>query len=146
MVRAKDIMTREVVTVRRWAPIYAAVKLLLENEVTGVPVVEDDMTLVGILTEKDVLQLYYAPEYGRDKTVDEFMTEPAVHFGANESLDEICSCLVENTFRRVPVTSNGKVVGIVSRPDVIAHIAQLAGETVTAAQAAETPEAEKKES
>ena len=60
MFKAKNIMTKEVISVKKDTPIYEAVELLAKNEVTGIPVVKDDMTLVGILTEKDVLRLFYA--------------------------------------------------------------------------------------
>ena len=119
MLKGKDIMTREVVSVRRDASIEEVLELLLENKISGIPVVEEDMTLVGIVTEKDLLGLFYGPEAGKKKTVEDFMTQPAVHFNENENLDDICRCLLEVTFRRVPVTKKGKVVGIVSRPDVL---------------------------
>ncbi len=119
MLTAKDIMTKEVVSVRRNTPVREALQLMLVNEISGVPVVKEDMTLVGIVTEKDLLRLLHGPQGTKGKTVKEFMTQPAVHFEENESLEEICDCLDEVTFRRVPVTKEGKVVGIVSRPDVI---------------------------
>ncbi|HUS73849.1 MAG TPA: CBS domain-containing protein [Sedimentisphaerales bacterium] len=119
MLKAKDIMTEVVVSVRPDMPVQKAVKLLLANEIAGVPVVEKDMTLVGIVTEKDLLKLFNEPESADAGTVAEFMTQPAVHFEEDESLDDICKCLLEMTFRRVPVTRDGKVVGIVSRPDVL---------------------------
>ncbi|MBA7650141.1 Hypoxic response protein 1 [subsurface metagenome] len=120
MLKAKDIMT-----VKKDAPIFEAVELLVKNEITGIPVVEDDMTLVGILTEKDVLRLFYASKEVENKTVNDFMTQPAVHFDENESLPDVCDCLMNNFFRRVPVTSKGKVVGIVSRVDILEYVLQL---------------------
>ena len=60
MLKAKDIMTEEVISVKKDTLIFEAVELLAKNSITGIPVVEDDMTLVGILTEKDVLGLFYA--------------------------------------------------------------------------------------
>jgi len=126
MLKAKDIMTKDVVYVKKETPIYEAMELLRKNDVAGVPVVEDDMTLVGILTEKDVLRLFYADEAEKNKTVEDFMTRPAVHYNENDSLRTICDFMMINYFRRVPVTSKGgKVVGIISRPDVIEHILQL---------------------
>jgi len=127
MLKAKEIMTREVVSVRKDRPVEEALELLLGNEIAGIPVVEEDMTLVGIVTEKDLLGLFYEPEEAKKKTVEDFMTQPAVYFDENESLDEICKCLLEVAFRRVPVTKEGKVVGIVSRPDVLKCIVQGMG-------------------
>ena len=125
MPKAKDVMTEEVVSVRLDTPVEEALELLLEHEISGVPVVGEDMTLLGIVTEKDLLGLLFGPQGVKGKTVEEYMTQPAVHFDENESLEEICQCLVDVTFRRVPVTKDGKVVGIVSRPDVIRTILQL---------------------
>jgi len=127
MLKAKDIMTREVVSARRDTLVEEALELLLGNEIAGIPVVEEDMTLVGIITEKDLLGLFYEPEEVKKMMVEHFMTQPAVHFDENESLDEICKCLLEVTFRRVPVTKEGKVVGIVSRPDVLKCVMQRMG-------------------
>ncbi len=136
MLKAKDIMTKEVITVRKDTPIFEALELLAKNDITGIPVVEDDMTLVGILTEKDVLRLFYAHEDQKNETVSSFMTQPAVHFDENETLPDVCDCLMNYFLRRVPVTSNGKVVGIISRTDIIEYILrQWQGNTVPAAGA-----------
>lgn len=128
MVEAKDIMTTEVISVRRQTPIYEAAGLLMEYEITGMPVVEDDMTLVGVLTEKDLLRLLRTHENEKDKTVEDFMTAPAIFFQENESLEDICDFLMANHFRRVPVTSasrKGQLVGVISRPDVLKCIIHL---------------------
>jgi len=118
-IKARDIMTKDVITVGRYVPIEEALQLMLTNQVAGIPVVEDDGTLVGIITEKDLLALFFEPGAITDKIVQDFMTAPAVHFDENESLKEICKLLIQQTFRRVPVTSRNKVVGVVSRPDVL---------------------------
>ena len=119
MLKAQDIMTKDVVSIRRGTPVEEALELLLAHKISGIPVVEEDMTLVGIVTEKDLLRLFYGPQNAGEKMVEEFMTQPAVHFEVNEKLEDICKCLLDVTFRRVPVTEKGKVVGIVSRPDVL---------------------------
>ena len=118
-------MTTDVVSVTKETPIYEAMELLINNEVTGMPVVDDDMTLVGVISEKDCLRLFYADEEEKNKTVQHFMSQPAVHYKENDSLKTVCDFMMINYFRRVPVTSkNGKLVGILSRPDVIKHILQ----------------------
>ena len=126
MLKAKEIMTTDVVSVTKETPIYEAMELLIKNEITGMPVVDEEMTLVGVISEKDCLRLFYADEEEKNKTVQYFMTQPAVHYNENDSLKTICDFMMINYFRRIPVTSkNGKLVGILSRPDVIAHILQL---------------------
>ncbi len=128
MLKAKDILTREVVSTTRDTPAIDALKILLVNKVAGMPVVEEDMTLVGIITEKDLLALFQEGEHAKNKTVADYMTEPAVNFDENERLYDIWRCLLDVTFRRVPVTSKGKVVGIVSRPDVLKFIIEGMGQ------------------
>ena len=123
MLKAGDLMTKDVVSVTKDTPIYEALQLLRKNDITGMPVIDDDKTLVGILTEKDVLKLFYTGGDYRDKTVDYFMKQPAVSFRVDESLESVCDFLMVQYFRRVPVVSaKGKVIGIISRPDIIDHI------------------------
>ena len=121
-VKAKEIMTKQVISVRKDTPVSEAIELLWKNNITGVPVVDDDMTLVGVLTEKDVLTLFWAHEDQKNETVSSFMTQPAVHFDENDTLASVCECLMNYPLRRVPVTSEDKVVGIVSRADMIGYI------------------------
>jgi len=123
--RPKDIMTKNVITVRRDTPIYEAIELIAERDISGVPVVEDDMTLIGVLSEKDLINLLQDPEGEKEKTVDDFMTQPALFFDEDENLLDICDFLKKNVFRRVPITSKGKVVGVISIRDVIEYILRL---------------------
>jgi signal-transduction protein with cAMP-binding, CBS, and nucleotidyltransferase domain len=85
---------------------------------------------VGILSEKDVVDLFYESEKAENKTVSDYMTEPAVHFDENSALVNLCDFLLKNIFRRVPVTSNGKVIGIISIKDVLNSVLQQRQEKV----------------
>lgn len=129
MLKARDIMTENPVSVQKDTPIYEALELLAKHNVSGIPVVREDMILVGVLSEKDILSLLYAHESDKEKTVNDFMTHPAVHFDEDESLLDVCDCLANNYFRRVPVTSKGKLVGVISRKDIIDYILQLRRES-----------------
>lgn len=121
MLKAKDIMTKRVISVKTDTPIYDALKLIASYGISGLPVVEDDMTLVGIVSEKDVLSLFYNND-DDEITVDDFMTQPPIFFDENESILDICDFLRKNIFRRVPITSEGKLIGIISIRDVIEYI------------------------
>ncbi len=125
MLEAKDIMTRQVICIRKDTPIFEAIKLMVQNGITGIPVVEDDMTLVGMLSEQDVLRLFHTYDDEKDRTVNDFMTQPVVHFEEGELLLDVCYCLRDNSIRRVPVTSNGKVTGVISRSDILKCILEL---------------------
>ena len=89
------------------------------------PVVDQDMNLIGVLSEKDLMNLVDVPEDEQDKTVNDLMTQPALYFEENESLLDVCHFLKKNVFRRVPITSNGKLVGIISIRDIIEFILRL---------------------
>ncbi len=128
MLEAKDIMTRNVVCIKKNIPVVDAIRLMSKNNITGIPVVEDDMTLIGILSEQDVLRLFHTYDDEKDRTVNDFMTQPAIHFEEVECLLDVCYCLRDNSIRRVPVTSNGKVVGVISRSDILKYILQLCDE------------------
>lgn len=123
--KAKDIMTRDVITVKTDTPIYEAMEFVAKYDISGIPVVDDDMSLLGILSEKDMINLLHTPEDYEAKTVNDFMTQPALYFEENESLLDVCDFLKKNVFRRVPITSKGKLVGIISIKDVIKYILQL---------------------
>jgi CBS domain-containing protein len=131
MVTAKDVMTIDVFSVSKDTSLDEAIEVMLRNQISGLPVVEDDMTLVGIITEKDVIRLCEDPAGALNSKVEDFMTTPAVFFDKDDTLANICRCLTDHDFRRVPVTSEGKVVGIVSRPDIAQRILKLARQQAT---------------
>jgi CBS domain-containing protein len=123
MLKIKDVMTKNVISIKKETPIYEAMEIMRKKDITGMPVIEDDMTLVGVITEKDVLRLFYANEEEKNETVGFFMTRPAVSYRENENLQSVCDFMMINYFRRVPVVSKqGKLVGIISRPDIIDYI------------------------
>jgi len=121
MLKAKDIMTRRVVTVKSNTPIYEAIEMLVKNDISGMPVVDDDMALVGMLSEKDATVLFYGDVFQDDRTVEDYMAKPVMHFDENDSLSDVSDFLMKNIFRRVPVTANGKLVGIISVRDVLKY-------------------------
>ena len=125
MLEAKDIMTKNVVCIKKDTLVVDAMRIMSKKNITGIPVVEEDMTLVGILSEQDVLRLFHTYEDEKDRTVNDFMTQPAVHFEEEERLLDVCYCLRDNSIRRVPITSNGKVVGVISRSDILKCILEL---------------------
>ena len=133
MLKAKDIMSKKVICIKRETPVIDAIRVMAEHNITGIPVAEDDMTLVGIISEQDVLRLFHTFPDEQDRTVNDFMTQPAIHFEEGESLLDVCYCLRDNAIRRVPVTLNGKVTGIISRSDILKSILELCDKDNTAA-------------
>ena len=124
MFKVKEIMKTKVITVKRTTDIYEAIRILVENNITGLPVVNDDMTVAGIISEKDVLRLLYEME-DKPGSVEDFMTKDVISFDQEENLVDITEHLINHDFRRVPILEDGKLVGILSRKDVIACILRL---------------------
>jgi CBS domain-containing protein len=124
MTKAKDVMSTCVVSVRRDEDVYEAIRAMAFNEMTGLPVTNEDGTLAGIITEKDVLSLLYEMK-DRPGVVQDFMTTQVVSFDQEADLTEVVEALQTNHFRRVPILDKGRLVGIISRRDIIKHIRTL---------------------
>ena len=89
----------------------------------AMPVVNSKMQLVGIVSEKDVMTLLYNVG-SRTGRVEEFMTRKIVSFDIEDSVVDICDCLVKHHFRRVPIVSGPKkkLVGIITRKNIVQRI------------------------
>jgi CBS domain-containing protein len=138
---AGDVMTRDVATVHPKMSIVAAVEKMVTAHISGVPVVDDENTLVGILTEGDLLrrvELGTAPHHSsflnflrgpglaaleyvktHTLTVEDVMTRDPVTVAADSPLSEVVSSMERSHVRRVPVVDGQKLVGIVSRADLV---------------------------
>lgn len=139
--QARDVMTTDVVTVTPETPVEEVAKLLLARRISGVPVVDANGRLVGILTEGDLmrrpeieterhrswwLRLFADPrgaaeEYVRSRGIraDDVMTRQVVTVTEDTSLSEIAELLEGHRIKRVPVVRGGRVVGIVSRANLL---------------------------
>lgn len=117
----QDVMTVGLQTTTLDAPLLEAAEILVAHGITGLPVVDDSMRLLGILSEKDVLRLLDSSP-SRAWRVRDVMTPDIVSFNVEDDLFDVCKCLANNTFRRVPVLDRGRLVGIISRTDLILYI------------------------
>lgn len=152
---AKDIMVQEVVTLHPEDTVAEATMKFAEHKVSGCPVVDDEGTVVGILSEADILahlktqyksfKMKLPPEimFGISfeemvkekemvKAFDEIggakvrdvMRRNVIVAGENDTIQSVVRKMVKNKINRVPVTSGGKLVGIVTRGDVISGLYQ----------------------
>jgi CBS domain-containing protein len=128
MVQAKDIMTKRLMTIRPQAKIIEVIKLMVDHRVTGLPVVNDDMDLLGMVTEKDILKILLYEKDIKSRTASDLMTTEITSFNEDENLMPILKSLVENNFRRVPILSDEKLVGIISRRDIMNFLSEKVGE------------------
>jgi CBS domain-containing protein len=128
MFTAEEIMSQNVITVREDTPIREAMEIMLKERISGMPVLDANDSLTGVLSEKDVVNLIYDKEGLETKKVRHFMTEHSISFDKDDGLVEICDFLAKGLVRRVPITSQGKIVGIISVPDIIKYTLTLGRE------------------
>jgi CBS domain-containing protein len=114
----EDAMKHGLLTLRPDAALAEAMDLIVRRHVTGLPVVDEQMTLLGIITEKDVLNYCLHP-FPPDATVAAFMTTNVVAFDRKTDLNLVCECLIEKDFHRLPIVDQGRLVGIISRSDIL---------------------------
>lgn len=141
---AKDVMEKNVITVGPETTIEELAKILMDNKISGVPVVDSANKLIGIVTEGDLLHKQATPttpsvnlalgglanmkdyeKYASDLkklgalTAKDIMTEKLSIISENTTVKEISSIMIDKNINRIPVVSNGTLVGLVSRADVL---------------------------
>jgi CBS domain-containing protein len=111
--QVKELMTIDVTTVRSTTPIKEAAALLAEHRISGLPVVDADRHVLGVLSERDIIEL-------AGKTAGEAMSAPALTIGANRSVTEAVATMLDRNVKRLPVVDGeGLLVGIVTRADLV---------------------------
>lgn len=124
MLKIKNIMQEDLIVVRKDTPVTEALELIAKHKITGLPVVEKNMELIGIVSEKDLLGIAYhlitsTPTELENQTVEAFMTEDVTTFRPDDNLADTCQCFMEKPFRRVPIVQGKKLVGLITRKDLI---------------------------
>ena len=142
--KVKDFMTHEVVTVTPETSILDAARLMLDHKISGLPVVNDDSRVVGIISEHDLLRggksgiqtgrshwlrlmierVNLTDEAARfqERKVCEAMTPDPVTITETAPLEEAGRLIAENDIKRLPVVLDNKLVGIIARADIVRAI------------------------
>ena len=115
MVTIRSVMTADVIVVGPDAPVSEALQLLIDHRISGLPVVDPDYRIVGILSEKDVLKVFYEDV----DSVASLMTPDPQTLDVNAPLVDVFDILMANDFRRLLIHEKGKLVGVVSRADLM---------------------------
>ena len=139
---ARDVMTRDVVSVPVDTPMRKIAALLVEKRISGVPVVDGSGAPIGIVSEGDLIGRSEAEREARQDwwlttlaegeavnpeflaslsypTARDIMSAPVISIDEKTSLGEIAEILTEHRIKRVPVVCDGRIVGIVSRADLV---------------------------
>ena len=120
-VKAKDIMTTNVITVKKDMLLTNAIALLLRWHISALPVVDDEGKMIGIVSEIDLVNLAFDGN-AADTTIEEIMVTDIVSFSPNTELADLVQTFSKRHLRRVPIIDEGKVVGIVSRRDILREV------------------------
>jgi CBS-domain-containing membrane protein len=137
----RDVMTKNVIKVCEDADLSEVTALLSENRISGLPVVDGQDHVIGMITEADVLALAGLkkehafkdvirhllgeplPGPKRSKHLRDVMTSPAITTGPEADIREIASILDEKRIKRLPVTDDqGRLIGVISRADIVRAI------------------------
>jgi len=115
-VTAADIMTPDPLTFSPETSVHEAAQVLSEHRISGAPVCGNDGRIVGIVSEYDLIARPGAH-------VRDVMTRDVVSVSESASIDQVRAILVMQRLKRVPVTSDGKLVGLISRADMVRELA-----------------------
>ena len=126
--KISEFMDQVVPTIGPDMQIMKAVDFLLRHRVTGVPVVDSDGSLLGIITESDLLKLVTEGIQGQHPTaatVAEYMTTDVVTVPPTMDIYYVAGIFLKNKFRRLPVVEGGKIVGAITRFDLLRVVQAL---------------------
>jgi len=149
--KARDVMTPRVISIEADAPIMRAVRLMLQNRISGLPVVGPKGELIGMVTEGDFMRRgeigtqrhrnrwlefligpgKLADEYvhARGRKVEEVMTREPIAVTEDTALDEVVRLMERHRIKRLPVLRGAELVGIVTRANIMHALVSLAAET-----------------
>jgi CBS-domain-containing membrane protein len=143
MLKATDIMTKDVITAKNETTIEELARLLIHHKISGVPVIDDDNKLIGIVTENDLIKknkrfhiptivrlfdAYFLLDSGKVEdeikkmvatTVGEICTKKVLSISEDTTLEEIATIMAEKHIHLLPVLRENEVVGIVGKADVV---------------------------
>lgn len=144
-VPVRDVMTSTVVTIKRDADLHEAARLLSENKISGMPVVDDNNRVIGVISEADILILAGmrkehtfrdilrnilgepVPAKKGGNKVGDVMGFPPITSKAEDDIGEVAKILDDRRIKRLPVVDDeGKIIGIISRADIVRAIGKKA--------------------
>ena len=113
---AKDVMTRDIITVSPSTKVKNLANILIKNQISGAPVANRDGKILGIVSEADIVA-----KKGKDAKA--IMSKKVISVRQDASVEEIAQLMVTHAIKRLPVMDGGKIIGIVSRADIVNAIA-----------------------
>ncbi len=118
MLKARDIMTKNVITISPDKTLEDAILLLVHNKISGMPVCDESKKVLGMISEKDIMNFIFSGNV-KTTTVREAMSKDIISFPSDTDIDKLSLKMAEKKIRRVPIIDDGVLVGIVSRRSII---------------------------
>lgn len=120
-----DYMSEHVATVKPETDVAVAFKIMLDNKITSIPVMDGQGKLVGIFSEKDGMKVVVESAYNQSMSgkVGDFMSKDLLVVDAEESLVDVAAKFQNTPIRSFPVFQSGQMVGMISRVDVLRALA-----------------------
>jgi CBS domain-containing protein len=117
--KVSQIMETRVVAAKANATCTSLAQKMLSGFISGLPVTDDEGHVIGVVTEFDILKVLRNGANGLSKTASDIMSDKPICLEANQSVEEAIELMTRHHILRIPVVSGGKLVGIVSRTDVL---------------------------
>jgi len=148
--KVSELMTKEVLTVSPDMSVKDVAKLLFEKEISGLPVVDAESRVIGMVTEKDLINMAM-PKYLEEKGLEDFayildegpfwkkvaeadrlkvkdiMRKEVLCVTEDMPVPEVARLMISKKVRRIPVLRDGKLVGIIARADIVKEISRQTG-------------------
>ena len=128
----KDYMNKDVITFFNYESIYLVMSILSDNKISGAPVINKFGKLVGIISETDIMKHILESRYfnlpTNKNSVSSFMTKSVDTISPNKTIFDATSKFLELKRKRFPVMKDGKILGIISRSDVITASLKIKGQ------------------
>src|SRR4051812_4496483 len=130
MYKVKNAMNRKVISISPDATVEEAIHLLLDHSISGAPVIDDEGELCGIITQFQLLEVMYDPNV-KNTRIRDCMTRGVFTIDEDALLGKAANLLVIHRIRRIPVVKGRRVVGIISRRDLLQYFVDT-GEEIQA--------------
>ena len=120
-------MARDLITFQPGDDIHLAMKVLLEKSISGAPVVDENGRLLGMLSQKDCFKVAFGASYHQDwgGPVSDYMSRGVETIEADTDIVKVAKIFLKGPYRRFPVMSNDRLVGQISRRDVLKALEEL---------------------
>ena len=121
--QAWEIMTKNVITIRENDSLLTAIDLMLRHSISGLPVLNEKDDLVGIVSEHDVMNFVFSGS-AAEANVSDAMSTKLITCSPEDDIKKIADIFLEKRIRRVPIVKGNKLIGIISRRDILREIAR----------------------